>query len=158
MATEADKTNTAIIGTVVLVGAFMMITISALLALIVRTSEREIDERAPTHADLETVRGVKRAQRAKLAAAPGWADEQHLHANVPLDQAKALVLKEFRATPAAASPVAPVAAGSGGAGGASATVAAAGGAAATARGVGGAPTNAAVRGTGGVPAQAPGGH
>lgn len=104
MATEADRTNTGVIFTVVVVGAFAMISASLLLAALVRGERREVNARRPEHSDLVTVAALKAEQRQQLAAAPAWKDKALGTVTISIESAMALVLKNFKANPESASP------------------------------------------------------
>lgn len=107
MTTEADKTNTGVLATIVVVGTFAMIAISALVAAMVRTERVELDAERPTAADLETVARLDAEQSAKLAAPPTWVDRERRKVSLPIDMAMKRVLDEYRADPEAASPPPP---------------------------------------------------
>lgn len=107
MATQSDSTNTGVVATIVVVGAFAMIAISALLVTLVRSEESKLDESRPMHADLETVAALERAQLADLGAAPRWEDQAKGKVAIPIERAMKLVLKEYAKDPAAASPPPP---------------------------------------------------
>lgn len=107
MATEADKTSNAVLATVVVVGALAMITVSALLAAVSRSAQRELDERRPVHADLSSVAKLKANQRQALVREAGWASVEKKRVHFPLPEAKRTVLAEYKRDPAAASPPAP---------------------------------------------------
>ena len=70
MATESDKTSTGVIATIVVVGSFAMIAISAMVAAMVRAENADLEQIRPTNADLDTVAELDRKQLARLNAAP----------------------------------------------------------------------------------------
>jgi hypothetical protein len=107
MATQTDSTNTGVLWTIVLVGAFAMIAISAGVTAMVRAQTNEVDRERPRHADLQTVVALKQSQRDDLLAAPSWIDKSKGSVKVPIDVAKKLVLSEIQARPKAASPPPP---------------------------------------------------
>jgi len=107
MATEADKTNNGVIGTIVAVGAFAMIAVSVAVTAMVRAQLRDLDDERSTHADLETVRALKSTQRSALAQEPHWADRSKGLAAIPLERAMALVKQEIAQNPRRATPVMP---------------------------------------------------
>jgi hypothetical protein len=107
MSTEADKTNTGVVTTIVVVGTFAMIAISALVAAMVRAEYSDVDQRRPVNADLETVAQLDRDQRAKLEAAPAWIDREKQKVSIPIDLAMKVVLDEYAKKPEAASPTPP---------------------------------------------------
>ena len=107
MSTQADKTSTGVIATIVVVGAFSMISISALLTALVRSEEREVESTRPTSADLVTVSELKRAQRQTLAAPPAWKDKDKKRVTMPIDAAMKVVLAQYKSDPDSASPPVP---------------------------------------------------
>jgi hypothetical protein len=107
MATQTDSTNTGVLWTIVLVGSFAMIAISAAVTAMVRAQTNEVDRERPRHADLQTVVALKQTQRQDLAAAASWIDKAKGSVKVPIDVAKKLVLSEIQANPKAASPPPP---------------------------------------------------
>jgi hypothetical protein len=107
MATQTDSTNTGVLWTIVLVGSFAMIAISAAVTAMVRAQTNEVDRERPRHADLHTVVDLKKAQHDDLAAAPAWIDKSKGSVKVPLDVAKKLVLDEIQKDPKTASPPPP---------------------------------------------------
>lgn len=155
MATQSDNTNTGVVATIVVVGAFSMIAISALLYALVRSEETELDAVRPIHADLDTIASLDRQQQAALNAPAHWVDKEKGKVGVPIERAMKLVLDEYRKDPTAASPpippglVLPPVPGSEGAGGAGAVPAGAAPAGAVPAAHGGAPA------VGGTPAPAP---
>jgi len=107
MVTQSDKTNTAVVATIVVVGAFAMISISALLTAMVRSAEADVDAVRPMHADLDTIAGLDQQQIAALHAAPHWVDKATGKVGIPIEQAMKLVLADVRKDPGAASPPIP---------------------------------------------------
>jgi len=107
MVTQSDKTNTAVVATIVVVGAFAMISISALLTAMVRSATAEVDAVRPTHADLETIAALDKQQLAALHAPAHWVDKSAGKLAMPIERAMQLVVADFRKDPAAASPPIP---------------------------------------------------
>ncbi len=107
MATQTDSTNTGVLWTIVLVGSFAMIAISAAVTAMVRAQANELDRERPRHADLHTVVALKQAQQDDLLAPPSWIDKSKGSVKVPIEVAKKLVLSEIQADPKAASPPPP---------------------------------------------------
>jgi hypothetical protein len=107
MVTQSDKTNTAVVATIVVVGAFAMISISALLTAMVRSATAEVDATRPTHADLETIAALDKQQLAALHAPAHWVDKSAGKLAMPIERAMQLVVADFRKDPAAASPPIP---------------------------------------------------
>ena len=107
MVTQSDNTNTGVVATIVVVGAFSMIAISALLTAMVRKEETDIDAVRPMHADLQTIAALDQQQLGKLEQAPHWADKPAGKLAIPIAKAMSLVVQEYRKDPAAASPPPP---------------------------------------------------
>jgi hypothetical protein len=107
MATQTDSTNTGVLWTIVLVGSFSMIAISAAVTAMVRAETNKVDRERPRFADLQTVVAVKKAQHDELTAPPAWVDKEKGSVKVPIALAKQLVLKALQADPKAASPAPP---------------------------------------------------
>lgn len=107
MATEPDKTANGVLATVVVVGAFGMISVSALLGAVARSAVDELDAEHPQHADLETIARLKQQQRAQLSGAPRWAGPDKRRVRWSIAEAGKQVLLEYKADPLSASPPAP---------------------------------------------------
>jgi hypothetical protein len=107
MATESDQTNTLVITTIVVVGAFAMISISAMITALVRSEHTSLDGQRPTNADLDTVAALDKQQLATITAPARWVAEPGGKLHIPIDRAMNLVVAEYRKNPAAASPPPP---------------------------------------------------
>jgi hypothetical protein len=107
MATQTDNTNTGVVATIVVVGAFAMISISALLYAMERSAEADVDAVRPMHADLDTIASLDQQQQAVLNAPAHWVDKEKHKVGVPIGRAMKLVVDEYRKDPAAASPPIP---------------------------------------------------
>ena len=107
MVTQSDKTNTGVIATIVVVGAFAMISISALLTAMVRSETTDVDALRPTHADLDTIAALDQQQIAALHTPPHWVDKAAGKVGIPIEQAMKFVLADVRKDPSAASPPIP---------------------------------------------------
>jgi hypothetical protein len=107
MAVETDKTNTGVVATIVVVGAFAMISISALVTAMVRAEQADLDTVRPEHADLDTVAALDAQQIGVLEQAPHWVDKPAGKVGIPIERAKQLVLADFKKNPQAASPPVP---------------------------------------------------
>jgi hypothetical protein len=107
MAVETDKTNTGVVATIVAVGAFAMISISALVTAMVRAEEADLDTVRPEHADLDTVAALAAQQVGVLQQAPHWVDRPAGKLGIPIERAKQLVLADYQKNPQAASPPLP---------------------------------------------------
>jgi hypothetical protein len=110
MATQSDQTNTGVVTTIVVVGTFAMISISAMLTALVRSEHSKLDSERPTNADLDTVAALERQQLAQINAPASWVSQpdgkpRKLH--IPIQSAMSAVVEEYRKRPEAASPPAP---------------------------------------------------
>jgi hypothetical protein len=107
MVTQSDKTSTGVVATIVVVGAFSMVSISVLLTALVRSEEAEVDAVRPMYADLDTIAALDRQQADALHAAPHWVDQKSGKLGIPIERAKQLVIQDLRQDPSAASPPIP---------------------------------------------------
>jgi hypothetical protein len=107
MATQSDQTNTGVITTIVVVGSFAMISISAMVTAMVRSQHAELDAERPTNADLGTVAALDKSQLEHLKAAPAWVGEKGGKVHIPIERAMSLVIDEYKKKPEAASPPPP---------------------------------------------------
>jgi hypothetical protein len=99
MATEPDKTNNGVLGTIVAVGVFAMIAVSAAVTAMVRSEVSTAHTIDGTVADLRTVRELKASQRAELSAGPKWVDKGKGLVAIPIDQAMDLVVDDISKNP-----------------------------------------------------------
>ena len=107
MATQSDQTNTGVVTTIVVVGAFAMISIGAMVTAMVRSEHAKLDAERPTNADLDTVAALDKAQLERLTASPAWVGERGGKVHIPIERAMQLVIEDYRRNPALASPPAP---------------------------------------------------
>ncbi len=107
MATQSDETNTGVITTIVVVGSFAMISISAMVTALVRSEHLALDSERPTNADLDTVAALERQQLARINAPPAWVSERGGKVHIPIERAMNVVVEEYRKNPEAASPPPP---------------------------------------------------
>ena len=107
MATQSDQTNTDVIMTIVVVGTFAMISISAMLTALVRSEHATLDGERPTNADLDTVAALEKQQLARITAPASWASQPGGKLNIPIERAMSVVVDEYRKRPEAASPPPP---------------------------------------------------
>ncbi|HTV18160.1 MAG TPA: hypothetical protein VMG12_05805 [Polyangiaceae bacterium] len=107
MATQSDNTNTGVVTTIVVVGTFAMISISAMLTALVRSEHNKLDSERPTNADLDTVAALDEKQLAALNAAPSWVSQPGGKVAIPIQRAMSVVVDEYKQHPEAASPPAP---------------------------------------------------
>jgi hypothetical protein len=107
MATQSDQTNTGVVTTIVVVGTFAMITISAMLTALVRSEHAKLDSERPTNADLDTVAALERQQLDRINAPASWAAQPGGKLNIPIQRAMSVVVEEYRKRPEAASPPPP---------------------------------------------------
>jgi hypothetical protein len=107
MAAQSDQTNTGVVTTIVVVGTFAMISISAMLTALVRSEHAKLDSERPTNADLDTVAALDRQQLDRINAPASWASEPGGKLLIPIERAKSVVVEEYRKRPEAASPPPP---------------------------------------------------
>jgi hypothetical protein len=112
--TEPDDINVGLIATVAVVGALLVFAIALALTALVRSESSERGTSVGAYSDLGTVARLKAEQRAKLEAAPAWADRAKGEVAVPIDRAMEMVTADIRkdpnrATATAAAPAASVA-------------------------------------------------
>lgn len=107
MAVQSDQTKTGVVTTIVVVGSFAMISISAMITAMVRAEHAELDRERPTNADLETVARLEEQQLARLSEPPRWVAEPGGKVSIPIERAMQLVLEQYRTDPASASPPPP---------------------------------------------------
>lgn len=110
MATQSDQTNTGVVTTIVVVGTFAMISISAMLTALVRSEHAKVDSERPTNADLDTVAALERQQLEQINAPASWVtqpDGKPRKLHIPIQRAMSAVVEEYRTRPEAASPPAP---------------------------------------------------
>lgn len=96
MATEADKTNTAVIVTMFAIGAAAMLGGSAAIVGMTRSEVQNFGEETEAFADLNAIREMRKEQNKLLT-----------EAKVPISKAEAMVLKQIKQNPNAASPFTP---------------------------------------------------
>ncbi|HEX2734675.1 MAG TPA: hypothetical protein VHM70_23885 [Polyangiaceae bacterium] len=96
MGTEQDKTNAAVVATMLALGAAAMVGGSAALVALARGEIRDVSAESEGFANLESVHDLKAAQRARLSAG-----------KLPIDKAKAMVVAQIKADPNSASPAPP---------------------------------------------------
>ncbi len=110
--TEADKINTGALGTLVAVGLFAMISITAAVTALVR---HDIEtEEAQKDADAnQVVTDLKAAQRGALEAPASYVNRVKGTVTLPIDLAKGLVVSELSKDPSSATPPAPIQAAAG---------------------------------------------
>jgi hypothetical protein len=107
MATQSDQTNTGVVTTIVVVGTFAMISISAMVTAMVRAEHTTLDTERPTNADLDTVAALDKQQLSRLTAAPSWVADPGGKVHIPIERAMSLVVEEYKKNPEAASPPPP---------------------------------------------------
>lgn len=105
--TEADKINTGALGTLVAVGLFAMISITAAVTALVRHDIDEEEAQKATDAN-QVVTELKDSQRRTLNGPSGYVDRGKGLVSLPIDLAKGLVVGELVRDPNSATPPAPV--------------------------------------------------
>jgi hypothetical protein len=129
--TEADKINTGALGTLVAVGLFAMLSITAAVTALVR-HDLQVEEAAKDADANQVVVALKASQSAALNGPAGYVDRGKGLVSLPIDLAEGLVVAELGRDPNSATPPAKVdasaapATGAGGAGGAAAATGAGG--------------------------------
>src|SRR3954471_23313887 len=88
-ATEEDKINTGALGTLVAVGLFAMLSITAAVTALVRHDVEEEEALKDADANHEVV-GLKRAQHASLEAPASYLDKGKGTVALPIDLAQRL--------------------------------------------------------------------
>jgi len=126
LATEEDKINTGALGTLVAVGMFAMLSITAAVTALVR-HDIEAEEAVKDADANQVVAELKAKQHDTLTGPAKYVDRNKGLVSLPIDLAKGLVVAELQRDPNSATPPAPQkaetgaeAAAAGGAGGASA--------------------------------------
>jgi hypothetical protein len=105
--TEPDDLNVGLIATITIVGALLVIAIAAALTALVRSESSRYGEEVGTFSNLGTVARLKAEQRAKLEAAPSWADKDKGLVALPIDRAMELVTADIKRDPNLATPTPP---------------------------------------------------
>ena len=101
--TEADKLNTGALGTLVAVGVFAMLTVTAAVTALVRHDIEE--EQATKDADSNAVViALKNSQRGILNGPAGYLDKGKGVVSLPIDIAKQVVVSELAKDPNSATP------------------------------------------------------
>jgi len=104
--TEADKINTGALGTLVAVGLFAMLSITAAVTALVR-HDIEIEEASKDADANQVVVGLKASQHAQLNGAAKYVDRGKGVVSLPIDLAQSLVVTELGRDPNSATPPAP---------------------------------------------------
>ncbi len=105
--TEADKINTGALGTLVAVGLFAMISITAAVTALVRHDLDAEEAQKDANAN-QVVTDLKASQRGALNGPAGYVDRGKGTVSLPIDLAKGLVVSELEKDPNSATPPAPV--------------------------------------------------
>jgi len=104
--TEADKINTGALGTLVAVGLFAMLSITAAVTALVR-HDIDVEEASKNEDANHVVVALKASQSAKLAGPAKYVDRAKGVVSLPIDVAKGLVVSELTRDPNSATPPAP---------------------------------------------------
>jgi len=104
--TEADKLNTGALGTLVAVGVFAMITVTAAVTALVRHDLEEEQSQKDADANAVVI-ALKNSQRAVLNAPAGYIDRGKGIVSLPIDVAKQVVVNELAKDPNSATPPGP---------------------------------------------------
>ena len=105
-ATEADKINTGALGTLVTVGLFAMLSITAAVTALVR-HDIEVEEAVKDADANQVVVDLKAAQHDSLTGPAKYVDRGKGVVSLPIDVAKGLVVAELQRDPSSATPPAP---------------------------------------------------
>jgi len=105
--TEADKINTGALGTLVAVGLFAMLSITAAVTALVR-HDIEIEEASKDADANQVVSELKASQHAALVGPAKYVDRGKGVVSLPIDVATGLVVSELSRDPNSATPPAPV--------------------------------------------------
>lgn len=103
MATEPDKINTGVLGTIVVVGAFAMLGISLAVTALVRAELDETEARLGQDFN-RPVRELTTGQLGELTAPPAYVDEPKGIVSIPIERAMELVVRDLKRNPYAATP------------------------------------------------------
>src|SRR6478735_9479268 len=101
--TEADRINTGALGTLVAVGLFAMLSITAAVTALVR-HDIEIEEASKDADANQVVVALKDSQRAALNGPAKYVDRGKGVVSLPIDVAKGLVVTELARDPETATP------------------------------------------------------
>jgi len=104
--TEADKINTGALGTLVAVGLFAMLSITAAVTALVR-HDIEIEESVKDADANQVVVALKASQHDALIGPAKYLDRGKGLVTLPIDVAKGLVVAELARDPNSATPPAP---------------------------------------------------
>jgi hypothetical protein len=101
--TQADKINTGALGTLVAVGLFAMISITAAVTALVR-HDIEVEESQKAADANQVVTDLKASQRGTLNGPATYVDRGKGLVSLPIDLAKGLVVSELEKDPNSATP------------------------------------------------------
>ncbi len=104
MATEDDKPNAGLIGTVAIAGAICVASISLVLTALVRTEQANEDIRKSAAANTQPLADLLAAQHKALEVGPSYVDDEKKRVEIPIDRAMAAVVKEISENPESATP------------------------------------------------------
>jgi len=102
-ATEEDKINTGALGTLVTVGLFAMLSITAAVTALVR-HDIEIEEASKDADSNQVVMDLKEKQHEALTGPAKYVDRGKGVVSLPIDIAKGLVVAELQRDPNSATP------------------------------------------------------
>ncbi|HYQ46551.1 MAG TPA: hypothetical protein VER11_31495 [Polyangiaceae bacterium] len=105
-ATEEDKINTGALGTLVAVGMFAMLSITAAVTALVR-HDIEAEEAVKDADSNQVVVELKAKQHDALTGPAKYVDRNKGVVSLPIDVAKGLVVAELQRDPSSATPPAP---------------------------------------------------
>ena len=101
MATEPDKVDTSVLGTLIAVLGFGVLATALAITALVRTQEDEIQaERSETSDEFAALRG---AQEADLHLPAAYIDQKAGTVRLPIDRAMEVVVRDLRRNPESAT-------------------------------------------------------
>lgn len=101
--TEADKINTGALGTLVAVGLFAMISITAAVTALVR-HDLEVEEALKDADANQVVTDLKASQRSALNGPAAYVNRAKGTVSLPIDVAKGVIVSELAKDPSSATP------------------------------------------------------
>jgi hypothetical protein len=108
--TEPDDIDVALIATITIVGALLVVAIAAALTALVRSESTLYGLESGTYANLGAVKRLKAEQKAKLETPVAWGDKAKGQVVIPIDRAMDIVAKQIDKDPFSATVAPPAAA------------------------------------------------
>jgi hypothetical protein len=101
--TEPDDINVGLVATIAIVGALLVVAISAALTALVRSESTTYGFETGTYANLGAVKRLKTEQHAKLEQPIAWSDKAKQLAALPIERAKEIVVQDVQRDPFSAT-------------------------------------------------------